>query len=296
MAMGMATTIKEMYLRNSDLKKHFLKGIVKTGRTLGRGAFGKVVELHMAGTRCAGKQIHDILLGVDLLGVSSIIDKFAEECRLMAEVHHPNVVQFMGICILEGSDHPMLVMEYLDMSLDYFLQARQGHIPLSLKYNILLDIDRGLLFLHTHDPIIIHRDVTSRNILLDKASLRAKIADLGNALMTDPTHLINTLSKMPGTALYMPPEASLGMKPVYDTSLDMFSYGHLALYVAIEEFPDDLLPSTYMDPVTEKVNGYSEVERRKKYIHILYEIENLEKDHPFCKMITSCLHNLPAKR
>ena len=296
MAMGMATTIKEMYLRNSDLKKHFLKGILTTGRTLGRGAFGKVVELQMAGTRYAGKQIHDILLGVDLLGVSNIIDKFAEECRLMAEVKHPNIVQFMGICILEGGDHPMLVMEYLDMSLDYFLQARQGHIPLSLKYHILLDIDRGLLYLHTHDPIIIHRDVTSRNILLNNASLHAKIADLGNALMTDPAHLINTLSKMPGTALYMPPEASMGTKPVYDASLDMFSYGHLALYVAVEEFPSDLLPATYMDPETEKMKGYSEVERRQKYIRILNEMENLEKDHPFCKMIVSCLHNLPAKR
>ena len=295
MAVSMEAGVKELYLQNPFLKKHFLKGILTTGRTLGRGAFGTVVELQMFGTRYAGKQIHDILLGIDFLGVYNIIDKFAEECRLMTEVKHPNIVQFMGICFLEGSKHPMLVMEYLDTSLDCFLQARQGHIPLSLKYRILLDVDRGLLYLHTHDPIIIHRDVTSRNVLLNNASLQAKLADLGNALMTDSHQLMNTLSKMPGTALYMPPEAS-GTKPVYDASLDMFSFGHLSLYVAVEDFPYDLCPSTYMDPVTEKVKGYSEVERRKKYIDMLHQMEDLGKDHPFCKMITSCLHNLPVKR
>ena len=287
--------IKELYLQNPDLKKHFLKGILSTHRTLGRGAFGTVVELQMFGTRYAGKQIHDILLGIDLLGVSNIINKFAEECRLMAEVKHPNIVQFIGICFLKGSEHPTLVMEYLDMSLDHFLQERQGHIPLSLKYRILLDIDKGLLYLHTRDPIIIHRDVTSRNILLNKTSLHAKLADLGNALMTDPNQLMNTLSNMPGTALYMPPEAS-GTKPVYDASLDMFSFGHLSLYVAIEDFPNDLRPSTYMDPVTEKIKGYSEVKRREKYIDMLYKEEHFKAEHPFCKMIVSCLHNVPVRR
>ena len=293
--MAVAPSVKELYLSNPELKNHFLKGILNTGRTLGLGAFGKVIELQMVGTRCAGKQIHDILLGTDYLGAASIVNKFVEECRLMAKVKHPNIVQFMGICLLESSDHPLLVMEYLDMSLDHFLQARQGHIPLSLKYRILLDIDRGLLYLHSHDPVIIHRDLTSRNILLNKASLQAKIVDLGNALMTDPAKLMNTLSKMPGTALYMPPEAS-GTKPVYNSSLDMFSFGHLSLYVAIEEFPQDLPPSTYMDPITEKIEGFSEVQRREKYLRILHEMEGLKRDHPFCKMITSCLHNLPNKR
>ena len=290
--MAVATNVKTMYDETLGLQKHFLKGPITVGRMLGKGAFGKVVELFIAGTRFAGKQFHDMLLGAE---VSCIIQKFVEECRLMAEVKHPNIVQFMGICMLEGSEHPVLVMEYLDMSLDSLLESRQGRIPLSAKLRILLDIVRGLLYLHTHDPIIIHRDITSRNILLNRASLQAKIADLGNALMTDSKQLMNTLSKMPGTPLYMPPEAN-GASPKYDTSLDMFSFGHLALYVAIEIFPDDLLPATSADPITEKIVGLSEIERRQKYVDILYESEDLGKDHPLCQIIESCLSNLPNKR
>ncbi len=294
--MAGTASVKAMYLENPDLEMHDLKEIVSTRRVLGKGAFGKVIELEMAGTRYAGKQIHDILLGIDVLGVKSIIKKFSDECRLMAAVKHPNIVQFNGICFLDDTDHPVLVMELMDMSLDYFLQARQGHIPLSLKYRILLDITRGLLFLHTRDPVIIHRDLTSRNVLLNKSSLQAKIADLGNALMTDSKQLMNTLSKMPGTALYMPPEAS-GAKPVYDSSLDIFSFGHLSLYVAIEVFPDEILPATYTDIITEKVEGNSEVKRREVYLRKLYNQKDLAReDHPFCKMVTGCLHNLPNKR
>ena len=290
--MAVTAGVRTMYDEALDLQKHFLKGAVEEGRLLGKGAFGKVVELFIAGTRFARKQFHDLLLGAD---ISCIIQKFVEECRVMAEVKHPNIVQFMGICMLKDSEHPVLVMEYLDMSLDSLLESRRGHIPLSSKLRILLDIVRGLLYLHTHDPIIIHRDITSRNILLNKASLQAKIADLGNALMTDSRHLMNTLSKMPGTPLYMPPEAS-GTSPKYDTSLDMFSFGHLSLYVAIETFPDDLLPATSVDPDTEKIVGCSEVERRQSYFDILHKTENLSKDHQLCKMIESCLNNLPSKR
>ena len=210
--MAVAVGVKTMYHETPDLQKRFLKGHVTVGRMLGKGAFGKVMELFIAGTRYAGKQFHDMLLGVE---VPLIIQKFFEKCCLMAEVKHPNIVQFMGICMLESSEHPVLVMEYLDISLDSLLESRQGHIPLSAKLSILLDIVRGLLYLHTHDPIIIHRDITSRNILMNSASLQAKIADLGNALMTESKHLMNTLSKMPGTPLYMPPEAN-GTSPKYD--------------------------------------------------------------------------------
>ena len=293
--MAVAANTTEMYLDNPKLKKHFLKGVVSTGRTLGRGAFGKVVELEMAGTRCAGKQIHELLLGIDVASVDIVINKFVEECSLMAEVKHPNIVQFLGICMLKGSEHPVLVMEYLDMSLDDFIQTHQGNFPLSLKYRILLDVVRGLQHLHTRDPVIIHRDITSRNILLNKASLQAKIADLGNALMTETKRLMHTLSKMPGTVMYMPPEAN-GANPKYDSSLDMFSFGHLALYVAIEIFPEDILPATFMDPTTERIQGHSEIERRQSYLYILYGLEELGEQHPFCKVIRSCLHNLPQKR
>ncbi len=70
--MAGTASVKAMYLENPDLQVHDLNEIVSTGRMLGKGAFGKVMELEMAGTRYAGKQIHDILLGIDVLGVKRV--------------------------------------------------------------------------------------------------------------------------------------------------------------------------------------------------------------------------------
>ena len=162
------------------------------------------------------------------------------------------------------------------------------YIPYSLKRSFLLDISRGLFYLHGHSPPIIHRDLTARNVLLTRSML-AKIADLGNARMVEPHKLNKTMSTAPGTLVYMPPEA-IGVRPKYDAKLDMFSFGHLSLYTAIQEFPDDLLPSTYPDPSdADSLKARSEVQRREPYMVKLYK--ELGKEHPLVKLIRQCLHN-----
>ena len=280
------------YKEEPELRRHFLDGVIIIGRTLGVGAFGTVVEIQIDGTMYAGKTIHSALLNAGVQGTRNIIDKFVTECRLMSEVKHPNIIQFMGLCILKGSKHPTIVMERLDMSLENLLETRKD-LPLSLKLRILLDVSRGLVYLHGRIPPIIHRDLTSRNVLIYCASMQAKIADLGNALLTEQGTLIKTLSQMPGTPVYMPPEA-VGTNPHYDTSLDMFSYGQLSLYVATGVFPGELLPATYTDPVTEKVLANSELERRRQYIDMLQLFYG--EDHPLLTTVKGCLHNMPSKR
>ena len=99
--------------------------------------------------------------------------------QVMAEMRHPHVVQFLGLCFLGGSELPVLVMERLDSSLDDLLETSPG-FPLALKQSLLTDVARGLLHLHTRDPPVVHRDLSARNVLLT-SSLVAKISDLGNA-------------------------------------------------------------------------------------------------------------------
>ena len=89
----------------------------------------------------------------------------------------------------------------------------------------------------------------------------AKIADMGNSRIVDvqPGQLANTMTRgVPGTIVYMPPEA-FELPPKYGPKLDMFSFGHLALFTATQQFPGDLLPSTYhthVDSLHEmKLNG-----------------------------------------
>ena len=147
----------------------------------------------------------------------------------MTEMRHPHIVQFLGVCFLEGSTLPVLVMERLDNSLDNLLET-SPNLPFALKKSLLEDVARGLLYLHTRNPPIVHRDLSARNILLT-SSLAAKISDLGNARIVDlqSGQLARTLTRLPGTLAYMPPE-SFDIGSQYGPQLDIFSFGHLTLF------------------------------------------------------------------
>ena len=151
----------------------------------------------------------------------------------MAKMRHPHIVQFLGLCFLEGSALPVLVMERLDSSLDDLLVGVPG-LPLALKRSLLADVARGLLYLHTCNPPVVHRDLSARNVLLTSSQV-AKISDLGNARIVNlqPGQLAMTLTYLPGTLVYMPPEAfEEGSR--YGPRLDIFSFGHLALFTLMQ--------------------------------------------------------------
>ena len=151
----------------------------------------------------------------------------------MSNLRHPNVTLFIGVCFLPNCQLPLLVMERLEGSLDDLLET-VPNIPLALKRSFLEDTARGLLYLHKHDPQIIHRDLTAKNVLLT-SSLAAKITDLGNSRIVNiqPGQLAQTLSRNPGTLVYMPPEA-LTAASRYGPSLDVFSFGHLGIFVGLQ--------------------------------------------------------------
>ena len=145
----------------------------------------------------------------------------------MSSLRHPNITQFLGLCFLPDAKLPLLVMERLEASLDDLLE-HMPNLPLSLKRSLLEDIGSGLLYLHKMQPPVIHRDLTSKNVLLT-SSLVAKITDMGNSRIVETDKVVRTLSKLPGTSVYMPPEAQDDVCH-YGPSLDIFSFGHLALY------------------------------------------------------------------
>lgn len=281
----------KQYQENSELSKVILQDVTKTGKRLGKGSFGSVEEVEWRRTIFAGKIWHEILLDPENEGVENMVRRFGKECELMSQVRHPNIVQFIGVCFQQDSPYPILIMERLHTSLDKLLEQRQ-YLHLGLKMNILLDITKGLMYLHNMKPPIVHRDLTTGNILLNKDSLSAKIADLGNARMIEPDKLSKTLSKSPGTLVYMPPE-STGNHPKYDCSLDIFSFGHLALHTIIEVFPGNLLPATYHDKAF-KIIGRSELERRWEYIEMLYT--KIGQKHAMTSIIKRSLDNVPEFR
>ena len=281
------------YSVQHGLEQFLLYNINLTGRTLGSGAFGCVEVLNMDGLECAGKKMFPMLVDPRNEGAERMKQRYYDECQLLSSLRHPNIVQFLGICYVdtETANLPVLVMEMLHGSLDDFLE-NSPNIPLIKKCSILQDVARGLVYLHGHSPVVIHRDLTAKNVLLNSA-LVAKIADMGNALIADCDQFL-TASMGPGTLVYMPPEAVNPHKAKYNTSLDMFSFGHLALFAITQVFPKDLLPQTYQHPRTGRIMGYTEIERRKTYVEVLENM--LPTAHTIVQLIKECLAYNPSSR
>lgn len=281
----------------ADLQPFFLPDVQPTSRELGRGAYGYVKEVEIPGAVCAAKMIHEDLLQfcTNNEDFQHLTTTFVNECKLMSTLRHPHIVQFLGVCCLPGSRLPSLVMECLETSLHELLESAK-HLPLAMKQSFLLDIARGLLYLHSQLPPIIHRDLTARNVLLN-SGLVAKIGDMGVARIINlkPNQLAATMTRRPGNIIYMPPEA-MGEVTKYNTSLDVFSFGNIALFTLTQEFPGQKLKAaTKTDPQTGRVSGLSEIERREYAFEFQSSMLGSD-DHPLISLASNCLQNLPVNR
>ena len=84
-----------------------LTGVGVTDRELGHGSYATVLELEYMGLKCAGKKIHELLLRQG--DASYTVRRFEEECHLLSQVRHPNIVQFLGVCFqqrVRAPGHP----------------------------------------------------------------------------------------------------------------------------------------------------------------------------------------------
>ena len=101
----------------------------------------------------------------------------------------------------------------------------------SLAYYVQVDICHDIVlaiaYLHSND--IIHRDLSSNNVLI-MAKSRAKVTDFGMSKLAGAAPSMTPLTKCPGTLAYMPPEA-LDEPPVYTKKLDCFSEGEIMIQV-----------------------------------------------------------------
>ena len=215
-------------------------------------------------------------------------DRFKEECQLLSELKHPNIVQFLGVHFEDGSDLPVLVTELLHCTLSECVD-RYGVLPEQVGMGILDDVATGLCYLHEHRPLIVHRDLCANNVLLS-SDMKAKISDLGEAKILNLTPARKSkMTKCPGTISYMPPEA-LQEKPSYNTELDCFCVGVMILHVLCGSWPYPSEPTRAHPKKHNKLIGLSEAERREKYF------QQVRGDHPLVKLIHDCLDNKPSSR
>ena len=262
---------------------------IQLGRVIGGGAHGRILEAKWEGFVVAVKQIHAILEELRAKEFAMLRSKFLMECDRSNRLRHPNIVRFFGIYFPPGARLPNLVMERLHCSLDNLLE-RNPVIHLDIKTSILHQIGLGLRYLHTRVPPIIHRDLSSNNILISKG-MEAKIAGLGTIRLLDPNRN-SPMSQAPGTQDFMPPEVLVNDPDIkYGKELDVFSFGCIMLHTFSQQWPT---PSQYVvtDPVERKLIARSEIERRAQYLDKVHKVV----EDVIVPLIVSCLENLPFDR
>ena len=252
---------------------------------LGKGAYADVLEVEHNGVCYAAKRYR-------MVCEADMVAAFREH-EILTRVSHRNIVSYYGIWTLVPKSNkkqksPVLVMEKMHKDLKRHLEGET--LSLAKKFQLLLDIANGLNYLHSQDPVIIHRDLKANNVLLTSDGL-AKIADFGNSRIIDRSKC-EPLTSKPGTVDYMPPEAMEGGH--YTKEIDIFSYGHLAIHIFIQEQPSNLLRHNYIDSTGRRI-ARSEVERREE--HLKKVKAALQRDqHPFYTIIIHCLDDRKSER
>ncbi|KAL6971036.1 hypothetical protein U1Q18_030717 [Sarracenia purpurea var. burkii] len=162
----------------------------------------------------------------------------AAEIKALTEIRHRNIVKLYGFCSHER--HSFLVYELVERgSLERVLRMKEEakEVGWEKRVAIVRDVAAALCYLH-HDcsPPIVHRDVSSKNVLLD-SEMVAKVADFGTARFLKPGSLVWTA--VAGTYGYMAPELSYTM--ALTEKSDVYSFGVLALEVLKGSHPGELV-------------------------------------------------------
>ncbi|XP_065620245.1 probable LRR receptor-like serine/threonine-protein kinase At1g07650 isoform X2 [Quercus suber] len=191
---------------------------------LGEGGFGVVYKGQLSdGTVIAVKQLSSKSKQGNR--------EFVNEIGMISGVQHPNLVKLYGCCV-EGNQL-LLIYEYMENNcLSRALFGKDTTCRLKLDWptrqKICLGIARGLAYLHEESRLkIVHRDIKTSNVLLDK-DFNAKISDFGLAkLNEDDNSHIST--RVAGTIGYMAPEYA--MRGYLTNKADVYSFGVVALEI-----------------------------------------------------------------
>lgn len=216
--------------RTEDKQPHWVisnEEIQMTDEVIGTGGWGEVKVAKFRGLKVAAKCLHAIILS------SYNLKLFTREMEIASRIRHPNLLQFVG-ATREGS--PIILSELMPTSLRKELEnGRPLTQPQVLK--VSQDIAAALNYLHFWKPNpIIHRDVSSGNVLLERSGMNAqwkgKLSDYGSANIQQK---ISTKSISPGCPVYAAPESRFPDE--HSPAMDIYSYGVLVTEMILGEQP-----------------------------------------------------------
>ncbi len=200
----------------SGIPDRFGKCVIE--RKLGEGGMGAV---YLARHETLGLPVAVKILPPDLAGGDpKFASRFVREARLAGQLRHPNIVSVLDAGIQDG--HHYLVMEYIEGPTCREKVEKEGKLPWSEAVHIVRQAADGLGYAARKG--IIHRDVTSDNIMLDSDGA-ARVTDMGLArdVASGGEGVTQTGTSL-GTPYYMSPEQINNAKDV-DFRSDIYSLG-----------------------------------------------------------------------
>ncbi|PIA64364.1 hypothetical protein AQUCO_00100088v1 [Aquilegia coerulea] len=169
---------------------------IQIGERIGLGSYGEVYRADWNGTEVAVKKFLDQDLSGDAL------EQFRCEVRIMLRLRHPNVVLFMGA--VTRPPNLSILTEFLPRGSLYRLLHRPNlQLDEKRRLRMALDVVKGMNYLHTSHPTIVHRDLKSPNLLVDKNWV-VKVCDFGLSRLKHHTFLSSKSTA--GTPEWMAPE------------------------------------------------------------------------------------------
>ncbi|KAJ7534160.1 hypothetical protein O6H91_13G082400 [Diphasiastrum complanatum] len=197
---------------------------------LGQGACKTVYrafdKLH--GIEVAWNQVKDVQ---DAMRSSKELERLHSEVYLLKTLKHKNILKFYDSWVDTKTKTVNFITEMLTSG--NLRQYRKKHKRVDLKAvkSWARQILRGLLYLHSHDPPIIHRDIKCDNIFINGNDGEVKIGDLGLAVVLQQAHAAHSVI---GTPEFMAPEL---YEEEYTELVDIYSFGMCLLELITLEYP-----------------------------------------------------------
>ncbi|KAH6808604.1 PAS domain-containing protein tyrosine kinase family protein [Perilla frutescens var. frutescens] len=226
-----SSTVNKLDMDTDSLDYEILWEDLTIGEQIGQGSCGTVYHALWYGSDVAVKVFSRQEYSDD------VIFSFRQEVSLMKRLRHPNILLFMGAVM--SPERLGIVTEFLPRgSLFRLLQKSTSKLEWRRRIYMALDIARGMNYLHHYNPPIVHRDLKSSNLLVDK-NWTVKVGDFGLSRLKNETYLLTKTGK--GTPQWMAPEV-LRNEPA-DEKSDVYSFGVVLWELVTQKIPWENLNS-----------------------------------------------------
>ncbi|KAF7005460.1 hypothetical protein CFC21_020583 [Triticum aestivum] len=252
---------------------------------IGAGGYGFVYKARLPTSEIfAVKKIHMI---EDEYRVNEAV--FNREINALMQIRHRNIIKLFGYC--SCSQGRFLIYEYMergDLAKILTNNGRAIELDWGRRTHIVLDVGQALAYMH-HDcsSPIVHRDITSKNILLDP-EFRACISDFGMAKILNIGG--QNLTRLAGTKGYIAPE--LAYTKNVTEKCDVYSFGVLILEIFMGSHPGDLLSSLSLGTKNNDVCLHDLLDSRL----VLPDAEAAREIYCMLNVAVQCLDPNPSRR